>query len=574
MSRVLNTASRGAAWWAGLFVLSLLLAGTLAGAEPQLSARWVFLQLNLQRSEDADRAQQILRRAAAAGYNGVVLADYKLNVLNRVPDFYFRNVERVKTLAAELRLELIPAVAPFGYSEGILTHAPDLAEGLPVKDAPLVVRDGVGRLATAGRNLLPGGGFEEYRGHTAAGWSFQDFPGQASFIDREVRHSGQAALRFENLGQTSPRAGNGRVSQGVRVVPWRQYHAAVWIKTQDFDRATDVRMFALGQDGRTVSYANLGVKPEQDWTEHHVVFNSLENEELRFYCGAWGGKQGLLWLDDVRLEEVALVNLLRRDGCPLTVTGPDGQPLTEGQDFAPLVDRRMGRVPWPGSFDNYHEPPLLQILPGARIANGQTLRVSYYHAVTVYDRQVACCLAAPQVFTILEDQVRRVDKLLAPQTYFLSHDEIRVANWCGACQQAGRTAGQLLAENVRHCVALVRRVNPTARLAIWSDMFDPHHNAVDQYYLVNGTLAGAWEGLPPEVLVVNWNHGQAAQSLPWFGQRGHGQVLAGYYDGDPKSITAWLGTADSASRVQGAMYTTWRSNFDHLEAFARAAWGP
>jgi hypothetical protein len=81
-------------------------------------------------------------------------------------------------------------------------------------------------------------------------------------------------------------------------------------------------------------------------------------------------------------------------------------------------------------------------------------------------------------------------------------------------------------------VEIVRAVNPKAKLVVWSDMFDPHHNAVDRYYLVNGSLKGSWEGLPKDVAVANWNSGKAAASLKWFADRGHAQVIAGDYDGD------------------------------------------
>ena len=32
-------------------------------------------------------------------------------------------------------------------------------------------------------------------------------------------------------------------------------------------------------------------------------------------------------------------------------------------------------------------------------------------------------------------------------------------------------------------------------LYIWSDMFDPGHNAHDHFYEVEGTIAGSWIGL-------------------------------------------------------------------------------
>lgn len=134
---------------------------------------------------------------------------------------------------------------------------------------------------------------------------------------------------------------------------------------------------------------------------------------------------------------------------------------------------------------------------------------------------------------------------------------------------------------MRECLRIVRTIQPHARLCIWSDMFDPHHNARDNFYLVNGDLRGSWEGLPPEVMIVNWNHGRAAESLEFFAQRGHEQMLAGFYDSDPQRITTWLNTArrvyDRAAGKPSAvhvMYTTWRGDFSQLEAFAQAAWGP
>jgi hypothetical protein len=558
----------------GIILASIGAGIDWANASEPIERRWVYLQMNLQVRENVDRAEEILNRAAGAGYNGVVLADYKLNILDRVPDFYFDNARRFKQRADALGIEIIPTVASIGYSDGLLAHDPNLAEGIPVRDAPFVVRGGVARLATADENLLPGGGFEEHRNNVAAGWGFQDAAGEASFIDSTEKHGGKSSLRWDNPGRNSPESsGNARVSRPVKVSAWRQYHASTWIKTRDYDAAGDVRMFAIGADGRTLSHSNLGVKQTQDWTEHHIVFNSLANEEVRFYCGTWGGRTGTLWMDDLRLHETAFVNLLRRDGCPLTVSDGEGTTCVEGRDYAELHDPQMGQTPWAGNFDVWHEPPQLKLLPNSRIRDNQTLKVSFAHTVTIYDNQVTCCLAHPRVFEVVEEQVRRVEQLFTPKTYFLSHDEIRVANWCDSCRRDGRTAGQLLAENVRQCVAALRRVNADAQLCIWSDMFDPHHNAHDGFYLVNGDLAGSWEGVPEGMIVVNWNHEKAAVSLPFFGKRGHKQVLAGFYDHDPQAIAGWLKTGADVRGVNGAMYTTWRGDFSQLEAFARAAWG-
>jgi len=532
------------------------------------------MQTNLQVKENVDKAREILKRAAESGYNGVVLADYKLQILDRVPDFYFPQAKAFKQAADELGLEVIPAVAPIGYSDGLLSHDPNLAEGLPVRDAAFVVRDSAAVLESELNDPLPGGGFEEHENHLVPGWSFQDAAGEASFVDTETKHSGKSSLRWENPGRNATESGgNARVSRVVKVVPWRQYHASVWIRTRDYEAASAVRLFAMGANGRELSHSNLGVARTQDWTRHHVVFNSQDNDEVRLYCGTWGGRGGTLWMDDVSLEETAFVNLVRRPGAPLTVRDENGMAYEEANDFAELRDPKMGNTPWPGGYEVWHEPPILSIPAGSRLKQGDRVRVSFFHTVTIYDNQVTCCLAEPKVFDLIQDQVRRVNDLFAPKTWFLSHDEVRVANWCDACRKEGRTAGGLLAENVSRCAAIVREVDPDAKLCVWSDMFDPHHNARDDFYLVNGDLAGSWEGLPKDMTVVNWNSGEPKGSLPFFAERGHSQVLAGFYDHDPKQIASWLDAGEGLRGVDGVMYTTWQNDFGKLEAFAEAAWG-
>ena len=42
----------------------------------------------------------------------------------------------------------------------------------------------------------------------------------------------------------------------------------------------------------SLQWQNLGVKKTQDWTEHHVVFNTLENEAVSVMFGVWGSAKG------------------------------------------------------------------------------------------------------------------------------------------------------------------------------------------------------------------------------------------------------------------------------------------
>ena len=101
----------------------------------------------------------------------------------------------------------------------------------------------------------------------------------------------------------------------------------------------------------------------------------------------------------------------------------------------------------------------------------------------------------------------------------MQHDEIRILNWDKASMDRQLDAGQILADNVKQCTEILGQINPQGKIYVWSDMFDPTHNAHDNYYLVRGNLAGSWEGLDPKVIIVNWNEGKAAESLKFFAQR-------------------------------------------------------
>ena len=558
-----------------IFAVALLATAAAAparAAEPDWQWLWVYCSTNLQVNERADGVLALMERATKARYNGVLLADSKFGNLADRPDNYYRNLERVREAADRLGIEVIPAVIPVGYSGSILQHDPNLAAALPVRDCPMVVRDGVATVADAS-NRLPNGGFEQADGKKIPGWDWMD---PCAARDTAVAHSGEASLRMTGFRKKDEH-GHGRVVRKLALAPFRQYRVDCWIRTKDLSGTGKVRIMPLA-DGQALNYTEPGVKATQEWTRHSILFNSLRHEEVRLYIGIWGGRDGTLWLDDVSLREVAGVNMLRREGCPLRVTSDDGRTVyEEGRDFKHWAYPKMGRVPWPGSFEVVHPEPPLVLTDDSRIAGGERLRVSFFHTALIHSGQVACCLSHPRVFEVLQEQIRLVKKYLRPKKYMMSHDEIRVAGWCDLCRAAGANAGEVLAKNVRRCTDIIRRTDPEAEIFVWSDMFDPHHNARADYYLVASTFEGSWEGLDPSVHVVCWYFGKRAESMPFFAGRGHKILMAGYYDqADVKANV--LGWREAAGKVSGAarglMYTTWRHNYEDLETFARLATQP
>ncbi len=486
----------------------------------------------------------------------------------------FKNVARVKEAAQAAGIEIIPCVFPIGYSAGLLAHDPNLAEGVPVQEVPFLVKGREAILAPDPAVRLVNGGLEEVKGDRFVGFSLQDDPGKTTFADREVVHQGKVSCRMQDVGKNSS-SGNCRLAQRVKLRPHACYRFSCWVKTLALQPQSAFRLLVLGaRDGRPLTFYEGRLKGTQDWTRLEVVFNSLQESAVTLYAGQWGGRSGSLWLDDLAVEELALVNVLRRTGCPLVVASADGKTLyQEGKDYLPLRDTRLGQDPYAGEYGFGHNGPALQLTDSSRIKDGARLRVSWYHPLLVHGNQVACCLSEAKVYELLSDQARRVNDLFKPGTYFMSHDELRMAGWCRACQGSGQTPGALLAENVKRCVKILKEINPKARIVVWSDMFDPNHNALDRYYLCNGPMTESWKGLPQEVIVANWNSGKAAASLKWFAERGHTQVIAGYYDGDLANFKKWDAAAQGVPGVTGFLYTTWQRKYDHLEAYGKAMLG-
>jgi hypothetical protein len=70
------------------------------------------------------------------------------------------------------------------------------------------------------------------------------------------------------------------------------------------------------------------------------------------------------------------------------------------------------------------------------------------------------------------------------------------------------------------------------------------------------------------VIIANWNGGKPRESLKFFAERGHRQIIAGYYDADD-NFAKWDEGARDIPGVFGFMYTTWQNRYDDLERYGR-----
>ncbi len=517
---------------------------------------WVF-GWGLGKDSDVTEISRVLETAGQHGLNGAVLSS-GLDTLCQQPPEYFRRLGEVKRACETNHLELIPAIFSIGYGGGLLSHNRNLAEGLPVEDAPFLVREGQARLADNDPAQLVNGGFEEYAGNRLKGFDFHDQPGEISYVDTEVRHNGKASLRLEHF--TANPHGHGRVMQTIQVQPHRCYRVTVWVKTDGLEPPNAFQMVAL-VDNRSLAPREFRLPATGDWRKISMLFNSLTYDRVRLYAGLWGGKSGRVWLDDWSVEEVGPVNVLHRPGTPVTVRSEEGTvTYEEGKDYGPLGDANLR--PW---RDEGEAAPL-KILPGGRIHEGDRLRVSWYHSMRIHDSQVTVCMAEPEVYEIFDHEARLLAERLHPRRVLLNMDEIRMGGTCRACR--GQNMGELLGRCVTRQAQALRKYMPGAQIYIWSDMLDPNHNAHGNYYLVEGDYTGSWRHVPKDLVMAVWGGAPREKSLRFFSDEGFATLVACYYDaGDLTEVKGWLQLAAATPRVRGFMYTPWQKKYSLLPAF-------
>jgi hypothetical protein len=513
----------------------------------------------------------LLDKAAAAGYTGLALWDSGLDYLGN-PSWPAKNEKHMRDFlnyAVSKRMKIIAAPALYGYSNEMLERNPNWAESQRVIGARFEVDRSGARLNF--KNSFPGlhnGGFE----NGATDWFST---GDKGLGLNSVAHSGSHSAVIVDA------PGNARLRQKFPLQPWRQYHLRLFYKSSGFHGAPMISVFDGGSTKKVRFNVSLNVNGTRDWTQLDYTFNSQDSTEGELYMGVWGGSSGLLWFDDISLEETALIYLTRRPGTPVRVYDP-AQPsvvFTEGKDFNTITDAHMQNN---NAFtDDYHEPTPVTLPESTRLRPGQSISIDFYAVTTVPGlHSVSMCLTDRASARWVADNGRAIHQILpAGSGLFLGYDEIRQANSCGSCREQHLSAGQLMAWSVGQTIRTYASVAPGHPLYIWNDMFDPYHNAHANYFYVEGDLAVSWSGVPANVTIMNWNLDRLRDSLVWFSGMdtkqplSHAQIIAGYYDLGNGFAAAQheLQAASGIPGVLGFMYTTWNDDYSQLASFAAAA---
>lgn len=547
-------------------LISVVIAAT-AGLWPASQAparkvypkRWVYVARSLGEDRQVEDIREIVRTASEHGLNGMVLAG-SLDRIDIQPPEYFDRLRKIKEICERYRVEIIPTGFNVGYGGSLLAHDRNLAAGLPVKDALFVARHGEARFQQDSDTWLENGSFEQHGGGGIQGFTVQGAFGKTVLVDGDTAREGRFSVRFEHNGAA-------RVEQILPVKPYRCYRVKAWVRTESIAPRTPfagpLSIRAYAPDRRNLSYFQRELPAASDWREVAAGFNSWYADRVTLSIGA-DHHAGKLWIDGVRIEEVGLVNVIRREGTPIRVRNEkSGRVYEEGRDYARIEDPKM-------DFRFGHDGPAIKLTRGGRIRNGDRLRVDYYHGTTIYRHQVGACLSDPKVLEIWRKQFPIIHREIAPKAYLLALDEVRVGGFCENCRERKktRTMGQMLGDYATRLFGMIREVNPAAEVFVWSDMFDPNHNARAQYYLVDGDYTGSWNYLPKDIQIACWYYGRRRESLDHFSKLGFRTLAGAYYDADDlRNPEGWLEALDATPGAVGIMYTTWMNKYGLLAAF-------
>jgi hypothetical protein len=552
-----------------IVAMGLVLLGTSAGGETKVYPnRWVRIGSNLGDDRELDRVRKIITTASEHGLNGVALSA-GLDGLDVMPGDRMRRLKEVQRICAERHMEIIPLFMSAGYGGAILAHDKNLAAGLAVRDALFVVKGGQAGLVADPEVGLVNAGFERSNEKQIAGFEMPGKSAEGISVDTLMFKEGNASVRFEDPGQLSGQ--DLTLSQETAVHPYRCYRLSCWIRSENMASSDPFgsgyfRLDVKGVgDERRLQYENPKLQETAEWYRVAVGFNTWGYEKVRISAIVEKGTKGKFWLDDLRLEEVGLVNTLRRPGAPLVVRGEtSGTVYEERRDYDEVVDANL-------NFRFDHDGPAIRITAQSRIREGERLRVSWYHGVSVYRGQTPLCMSEPKLYDLWRAQARLVHETLAPKKYLLSQDEIRVGGSCEACRSRGMTMGQVLGDCITRQFRMLRDLNPAAEIFVWSDMLDPNHNAKPSqkyYYLAEGTFVDSWKYIPKELRIACWYYDVRDKSLPFFSALGFQTLGAAYYDADnldnPKG---WLESLDATPGACGIMYTTWLNKYELLGPF-------
>jgi hypothetical protein len=528
--------------------------------------------------------------AKTSGANTIVFSDTKSNIwFANKPAWtgWLTNMKAIRDFTRSKGMKFVLQTAPTGYGTPLLYHDPNLTTGYPLVNVPMQVQGA--KLVPVQTGSIVNGSFEQVgEPNRPSGWSSQDAPGLATFIDSSQAIDGNSSMRFEN-GAAANSSAMARAFTQLTVHPQQQYALRFFVKTNSLS-ADYIGPYVAGATGRSLTKQHHSIpatggtrefvsSPKNwttGWTEMVIPFNSEDQTSVTVAFGVWGHRNGTMWIDNIRVESTPTLNLVRRNSLPLTITS-QGRTLTEGIDTGAFVDPLLGQIGYAGYYDTYHAAPSISVPTGSSLQEGDTILLSGYHAQLTMSGQAGVSWQEPAVF----DLIKRVHAEAAAEDladgYLIDFEEVRTGGWEPADKAAGGSAASLgkHAERIFRDAAIV-----TGKpIYAWNDMLDPTQNAVDDFYHVKGSLTGVWNYVSSDaVIIINWKDQRSvtttgSASVAHFERLGFTQIAGAFYDEPVEAnYLGWKAALDGRRNIAGSMYTTWVDDFSQLSVFGQLWW--
>ncbi|AXT51266.1 T9SS C-terminal target domain-containing protein [Aquimarina sp. BL5] len=530
-------------------------------------------------------------RAKAAGANTVLYSDTKLNSYGLNGTAGSRWDERIQILVDGIKergMKLHFITISMGFASSLIASNPNLTTAYPITDQELIASNG--ELIPVSSSNLVNGGFENSSENRPDGWQFQDAPGERTFIDTNTKRSGNASFRADARDNQMS-----RIITTFDVKPFHQYVLRCWIKTENLSASnllpiirddnnkdrnlTNLRFSLLKSDGGR-SYFNRPNNLTIDWTEMRIAFNSLNATKVNLGLSLFGGTNGSIWWDDIEVIDTPSLNWINRDDLPVSISKSNGQNLQFGNDVELPTDPKLGLSGFAGSFDTHHTPPKIIINSGVNIKEGDIVKITGYHGLPTASGQISASWNHPEIYNRMRTIHQKLYNDFQPDGFLLNYSEIRTGGWEPLDTQIGNS-GTALATSIEHAFEDLFEVAPDASYYFWSDMIDPEHNAIANYYQINNTLDQSWVTVNPEkVILATWWEGQkivdrGTKSLQFFSDLGFKQIVGAFYDADvDTNFNQWQTASEGVENIIGSIYATWVKprNFSQIENFGALWW--
>ena len=556
----------------------------LAAAAGEITDRFVYTNCDLCNPKRMAGLCDLARKAAASGYTGLVVQG-DIQYAFHFGEAQRRELRKFKQVCDEVGIEIVPAVWSIGY--GAMLYAdPNVAEGIPCRDIPYVASaDGAKAVYAAEPANVNDfdGGFERAKDlgggkFTLPGFDFTEKPGTITFIDRDVKHSGKASLRFE-CAPTDPKDPQARARVELKVKPYSRYLIGMWWKTEDLDpswglQATYYTVPKPGEvDGMTqhLSFTNPRIGATGDWTYMPSELSTLGHDRIQLWFGSWKSRQGRVWVDDITVRLAGLEDVIRREGCPFEVKGAaNGVVYEEGRDYAAVPPMGKAQQAMPRENGSI----VLTLPKGSRIRPGERLLVSGCRKhVMKGNSQVNSCMSSPRLYELVDESAKCLAEIVRPKKWFLPQDEIRAGGSCTLCADPKHSMADLFVNCVNRMHATIRKYTPEAKIYMWGDQLDPNMNGKVVPMMCKGSFAGSIDRIPKDIVIMHWG-GKVPETLKYFREHGFATARSiAAFDGawtDKKTEVARKTVADVKADpgCQAVMFTTWSGDYGNLARFA------